>query len=111
MRLGDMTAGRILDLAEVAGEADLLLVGDVLVVEHKDGVTVHPRLDRHDIAARQWRPQIDPRNLAGEDGVDLANRDGHRTNSRYAPKPVLCPLRRQSQRRCRKSVMSTPGEC
>ena len=77
----DTAAGRILDLAEIAGEGDLLVVGDVLVVEHQDRATIHPRLDRPDLVARRGRPQIDARYLADENGVHLANRDRHRTDS------------------------------
>src|SRR5207237_3133431 len=58
--------------------------GDVLVMEHQDRATIHPRLDRPDLVARRGRPQIDTRYLADENGVDLANRDRHQTDSRDA---------------------------
>jgi hypothetical protein len=77
VRLCDVAAGRVLDLAEIAGEGDLLLVGDGLVVKDQDGVTVHPGLDRRDLVARQGLPQIHPRDLADENRMDLANGDSH----------------------------------
>jgi len=44
--LHDMAADGALDLAEIAAEGELLLVGDRLVVEHQHGVAIHPRLDQ-----------------------------------------------------------------
>src|SRR5260221_10189753 len=79
VRLGDVAAGRILDLAEIAGEGDLLLVGDVLVVKDQYRVAVHPGVDRRDIVARQRLPQINPRDLADKDRVTLTNGNGHQS--------------------------------
>ena len=39
----------ILELPEMAGERDLLLVGEVLVAEDQHGILVHARLDRSDL--------------------------------------------------------------
>jgi hypothetical protein len=78
VRLGDVAAGGILDLAEIAGEGDLLLVGDILIVKDEHGVTIHPPVDCRDTVARQRLPQIDTRHLADKDRVDLTNGNSHR---------------------------------
>ena len=53
LRLGDVAAARVLDVAEIAGERHLLLVGELLVVEHQHGMLVHAGLDgRHVLRAR-----------------------------------------------------------
>ena len=81
VRLRDIAAGRVLDFAEIASERDLLRVGDVLAVEHEDGVAVHPGLDRRDLVLRHRPPQIDPGHLADKRRMDLADRNGHRKHS------------------------------
>ena len=80
--LGDGAAGRVFDLAEIAGESDLLLVGDVLLVEDENRIAVHAFVDRRDFVARQRPAQIDARHFADKDRVDLADRNGHRRRPR-----------------------------
>ena len=58
-RLDDVAADRRLDLAEIAAERNLLIVGDVLVVKHQHGVAVHAGLDGGDIRGRQRSGQVD----------------------------------------------------
>ncbi len=77
-----MTADRALDLAEIAAEGELLLVGDVLIVEHQHGIAVHPRLDRRRLVRREGLAQIDARDLADEHRMDLSNGDAHIATSR-----------------------------
>src|SRR6266576_3644506 len=77
LRPGDIAADRTLDLTEIAAEGELLLIRDVLVVEGEHRVFVHAGLDRCDLIARQWLPEVDARDLADEDRMDLANTDGH----------------------------------
>src|SRR5438477_3406862 len=66
VRLRHIAARRILDLAEIAGEGDLLCVGDVLIVKHEDRIAVHPGLDRRDVPAdrgcRRSTPETSPTN-------------------------------------------------
>ena len=51
--LGNVAALRVFDLAEILRERHLLVVGDVLVMEHQHRVTVHAGLDRRSLLARQ----------------------------------------------------------
>ena len=69
-----------LDLAEVFREFDLLVVGDVLIVEHQHRVTVHAGIDRGSLLAGQRLSQIDAGHLAGEHGMDLADREHGRAS-------------------------------
>jgi hypothetical protein len=66
-RLAD-GARPLLDLKrpEDRRKGDLLLVGDVLVVEDQHAVSVHARVDRVSIRATQRLPQVDARHFAGE---------------------------------------------
>ena len=68
---------RQLDLAETAGEGELLLVVDVLIVEDEDGVFVHAGMDVGDFLRRERPAHIDACDLAGEAWADLADIDGH----------------------------------
>ena len=77
MRLGHIAASRILDLTEIAGEGNLLLVGNVLIMKNEHGETVHARFDRRDIGARQLLFQVGSRDLADKHRVDLTDRDRH----------------------------------
>ena len=85
VRLGDVAAGRVLDFAEIAGEGDLLLVGDYLVVKDEDGIAVHPSLDRRDLVGRQGLPQIHSGDFADKNRMDLANGDSHRSQAPEMP--------------------------
>ena len=77
LRLGDVTAGRCLQRAEVARERALRVVGQALVVEHQHGVAIHARLDRRHVFARQGLRDVDPGHFAGECRRDLSYGDGH----------------------------------
>ena len=77
VRARDVPAGRVLDLAEVAAEGDLLLVADALLVEDQDRVAVHPRLDRRHLLARQGLGEVAARDLASDGGMERADGDGH----------------------------------
>ena len=91
VRLGDVTAERALDLAEVLGEFDLLVVGDVLVAKDQHRVAVHAGVDRFGLFTGQRLPEIDPGHLAGEDRMDLADREHGRPPgfSRFALAEIL----------------------
>ena len=60
----DMTWRRIaLELAEVARESDLLLVGDVQAAKDQYSVLIHPRFNCCDILDAERVPRVDPNNL------------------------------------------------
>jgi hypothetical protein len=80
LRPGHIAAGRVLDLTEIAAERDLLLVGNILAMKHQDRIAVHPGLDCHGFIGRESPAQIDPRDLADEDRMDLPDRDNHWRN-------------------------------
>jgi hypothetical protein len=65
---------------EVAGERDLLFVGEVLVAKDQHGIFVHARLDRIDLLWAERLPAIDIRNLSSKDRVEWADRYGHSLN-------------------------------
>ena len=70
--------GRIaLELAEMAGEGDLLFVGDVLLAEDENGVLVHAGLDRGDLLGAERLAAVDPGDLSGEHRMQRADRNGH----------------------------------
>ena len=77
--VGGAQAGvqRQLDLAEAAGEGELLLVVDVLVVEHQHRVSVHAGMDRGDLGGGEGAAHVDAGDLAGKARADLADGDGH----------------------------------
>ena len=77
LRLGDVAAARVLERAEVERERHLLLVGEVLVVEHQHGILVHAGLDGRHVLRRQRLAHIDARNLAEKKRMKLADRDRH----------------------------------
>src|SRR5207237_7970508 len=83
-------ADRVLDLAEAAGEGQLLLVVELLVVENEHGVGVHAGVDRRHRLRRQRPRQVEAIHFSGEAGTDLAEPDGP------GPVPPLThtPLRR-----------------
>jgi len=66
---GHLAGQRRFQLAEVAAEYRLLVVGKALVVEHQDGVTIHADLDRCDLVGRQRVGKVDAGDLADEAGV------------------------------------------
>src|ERR1700754_3092755 len=53
LRLDDIAAARILALAEIQRERHLLLIGDILAVEHQHGVFVHAGFDIGGLLGRQ----------------------------------------------------------
>ena len=74
----DVAAGAVaLQLAELAREGELLLVGDVLVAEHQHGVLVHAGLDRRDVVAPERLAAIDAGDLGGEAGTQGMQRYRH----------------------------------
>jgi hypothetical protein len=77
VRFGDVAAARILDAAEILAERDLLIVGNALVAEYQDGVTVHAGLDRGHLFRRHRLAQVGARNLADEDRMQRADGYGH----------------------------------
>src|SRR5262249_982012 len=66
-----------LQLAEIEREGELLLVGEVLAVEHEHGASVHPRLDRRRLSAADRPGDVDARHLSGELGSQRADRYDH----------------------------------
>src|SRR6266446_5418431 len=77
--LADMTGcGIALELAEVAGEGDLLLVADVLFAKDENGVFIHPLVDCTHFRWAERLPAIDTGDLADEHRMERADRNGHR---------------------------------
>ncbi len=68
---------RQLDLAQTAGKGELLLVVDVLIVEHQHRVSVHAGMDVGDLGGGQRLAHVDALDLAGKARADLADGDGH----------------------------------
>src|SRR6476661_5596720 len=68
---------RQLDLAETAGEGELLLVIDVLIAEDEDSVPVHTGMNVGDLFRRERPAHVDAFDLTGETWADLADPDGH----------------------------------
>ena len=66
-----------LELAEMAGEGELLVVGDRLIAEHQHGVAVHAGLDRGDLVAREGTAVIDAADLADKHRMQRPDRDRH----------------------------------
>ena len=61
----------------MAGEGELLLVGDVLIAEHQHGVLVHAGLDRRNlIAAESALRQSMPETSAAKAGCSWRNDTG-----------------------------------
>src|SRR5207245_1635064 len=73
--LDDRAAARLLALAEIQRESELLLVGEVLAVEDQHGIFVHAGFDLARLLFRQRLAQVKPGNLADKMLVQLA--DGH----------------------------------
>jgi hypothetical protein len=63
----------VFQLAEIAAECLLLLVGQFLVVEHQHGAAVHAGFDRGDVILAERLSDIDAGHLAGEDRGELAD--------------------------------------
>src|SRR5262249_8567867 len=76
----DVAAGGVLEVPEIAPERDLLLVGHRLVVEHQHRVAVHAGLDPGHLLAPEPAGQFGPRDLADENGVNLADAQRHCTS-------------------------------
>src|SRR6185312_7993597 len=70
-------AAGIFALAEVAREAELLVVGYVLVTEQQHGVFVHAGFDVDGLLRRQRLPQVDAGDFAEKMWVKLPDRHGH----------------------------------
>jgi hypothetical protein len=62
---------------ETLGEVELLLVGEILVAEHQDGVHVHAGADRLEGGAIMHLAQVDRAHFAGEAGRERRDGDGH----------------------------------
>src|SRR5215472_11853759 len=75
----------VLQLPEMAGKRDLLVVGEVLIAENEHGKFVHAGLDRIDLLCAQRIVAVNPRNLADENRVERADRDCHSRYSLEAP--------------------------
>jgi hypothetical protein len=69
--------GIALKLAEVAGEGDLLIVGDVLFTKDEDSVSVHPGLDRRHLRGAKRAAAVDAGNLTGKYRMQRADRNRH----------------------------------
>ena len=68
----------LLERPECAAEGELLLVGDVLVVEHQHGVAVHAGVDRRGVRGAERLAEIEARDLAADDRVKRPDFEGHR---------------------------------
>jgi len=77
--LADVAGGRIvLELAKVPGKGDLLIIADVLLAEHKDGVLVHPGFDRRHLFGVERAAAVDPGDFSDKHRMQRADRNGHR---------------------------------
>ena len=72
-------AGRLVrfELAEMAGEDELRLVGEKLIAEHQHRIPVHARFDRGDLVRAERLMAIDAGDLADEQRMQWADRHGH----------------------------------
>jgi hypothetical protein len=68
---------RHLELAKVATERKLLVVGQLLVAEHQHRVLVHSRLDRSHLVPAQRTRNVDAQDFAHEDRMNRADADAH----------------------------------
>jgi hypothetical protein len=104
--LGDVAAAGVLALTEVQGEGHLLLVGDVLVVEHQHRVFVHGGLDLACFGLGERLAQIEAGHLADEVFLQLPDGDRHDVLSRVsrAVGPAL-----STKKLLRRSYLSTRG--
>jgi hypothetical protein len=84
-RLAQARADRVLDLPQTAGEGELLLVVDRLVVEHEHRVPVHSGMDRRHLIRGQRLGHVDAFHFGGEARADLASDDGH-----WGDLPLAC---------------------
>jgi hypothetical protein len=66
-----------MDRAEMAGEVDLLLVGQFLVVEHHDRIPVDRRLDGVAVGRLQRLGEVETGNLGHEVGRHRLHGDAH----------------------------------
>ena len=77
---GDV-AGGLLERPQAAAEDELLVVVDLLVVEHQHAEFVHAGMDGGDFVLRQRLAQVEAGHFAGEegavDGIDGFDADGH----------------------------------
>ena len=78
----------VLQFAEMPGERELFVIGEVLVAEHQHGILIHAGLDCGDRFEAEWTAAVDPRNLGCKCRMQLAERYGHvggRLSSRSCP--------------------------
>src|SRR5262245_48717003 len=73
--------GIALELAEVLGKDELLLVREILATKDEDGVGIHPGLDRRDLGGVDRPGDVDAGHLAGERAAERADRDRHSSDS------------------------------
>ena len=71
----------VLELAEVAGERDLLIVGQILIAEDEYRIFVHAGLDRGDRVTLERTAAIDARHLSRKDRMQWTDRCRHRCAS------------------------------
>ena len=83
MPLPIMLAHRITKRPQAAAEDELLVVVDLLVVEHQHAELVHAGMDGGDFVGRKRLPEVEAGHFAGEegaiDGIDGFDVDGHGT--------------------------------
>ena len=80
LRRGDV-AGGLLERPQAAAEDELLVVVDLLVVEHQHAELVHAGVDGGDFVLRERLAQVEAGDFAGKegaiDGIDGFDADGH----------------------------------
>ena len=78
---GGDVAGGLLERAQAAAEDELLVVVDLLVVEHQHAEAVHAGMDGRDLVLRQRTREVEARHVTGEEGpvhgIDGLDVDGH----------------------------------
>jgi hypothetical protein len=80
---------KALELAEMARESDLLLIGDVQAAKNQHSVLVHPRLDRRDILDAQRFAGVDPNDLSAKHRMQRTDRYGHEAVLLWRYSPTL----------------------
>ena len=77
LRSPEARANCKLERAEALSEGKLLLVGEILIVEHQDSVPIHPLMDGGNVSRRQWLRKIDAIDLPHKGVADLTDGDCH----------------------------------
>src|SRR5580658_3652883 len=84
----DVTGGAaaaVFKLAELQGEPQLFLIGQLLVVKYQNRVLAHAGVNGRDLIRRQRVPAVDPGYFTRENRRELCDRYGHAVSPRANP--------------------------